>query len=82
MAGYLPKRWTGKRVLVRFGGRERAGFEAWLGGENAGGLFIEIREEEGVRTAFVPWTAVRYVELLEPAESGPGVRVTEKPPGF
>ena len=71
MAGYLPKEWSGKRVAVRFA-RGR-GFDARLVGDNAGGLTVEpIKEEdeeedeeERTRSAFVPWTAVRYVQLLE-----------------
>ena len=70
MAGYLPKEWNGKRVAVRFAtGR---GFDARLVGDNAGGLTVEpIKdedaqdEEERARSAFVPWTAVRYIQLLE-----------------
>ncbi len=70
MAGYLPKEWNGKRVAVRFAtGR---GFDARLVGDNAGGLTVEpIKEEdaqdeeESARSAFVPWTAVRYIQLLE-----------------
>ena len=70
MAGYLPKDWNGKRVAVRFA-RGR-GFDARLVGDNAGGLTVEPikeedaeEEEEGARSAFVPWAAVRYIQLLE-----------------
>jgi hypothetical protein len=67
MAGYLPKGWNGKRVAVRFA-RGR-GFDARLVGDNAGGITVEpIKEdleEESPRSAFVPWAAVRYVQLLE-----------------
>jgi hypothetical protein len=69
MAGYLPKEWSGKRVAVRFA-RGR-GFDARLVGDNAGGLTVEpIKEEaqdeeERTRSAFVPWAAVRYIQLLE-----------------
>ena len=70
MAGYLPKEWNGKRVAVRFA-RGR-GFDARLVSDNAGGITVEpIKEEdeedeeERARSAFVPWTAVRYVQLLE-----------------
>jgi hypothetical protein len=66
LAGYLPKEWNGKRVAVRFG-RGR-GFDARLVGDNAGGITVEpINEdaEEDARSAFVPWAAVRYVQLLE-----------------
>jgi hypothetical protein len=67
LAGYLPKEWNGKRVAVRFA-RGR-GFDARLVGDNAGGITVEpINEdavEEDARSAFVPWAAVRYVQLLE-----------------
>jgi hypothetical protein len=42
-----------------------------LVGDNAGGITVEpIKEdaedeEEGARSAFVPWAAVRYIQLLE-----------------
>jgi hypothetical protein len=65
----LPKEWNGKRVAVRFAtGR---GFDARLVSDNAGGLTVEpVKEddeddEERARSAFVPWAAVRYVQLLE-----------------
>jgi hypothetical protein len=70
LAGYLPKEWNGKRVAVRFA-RGR-GFDARLVGDNAGGLTVEPikeedaeSEEESARSAFVPWAAVRYIQLLE-----------------
>jgi hypothetical protein len=70
LAGYLPKEWNGKRVAVRFA-RGR-GFDARLVTDNAGGLTVEpIKEEdtqdeeESARSAFVPWAAVRYIQLLE-----------------
>ena len=67
MAGYLPKGWNGKRVAVRFA-RGR-GFDARLVGDNAGGITVEPikedTEEESPRSAFVPWAAVRYVQLRE-----------------
>jgi hypothetical protein len=40
-----------------------------LVGDNAGGITVEPinedAEEESARSAFVPWSAVRYVQLLE-----------------
>ena len=73
MAGYLPKEWNGKRVAVRFA-RGR-GFDARLVSDNAGGITVEpikedaeeedAEEEERARSAFVPWAAVRYIQLLE-----------------
>jgi hypothetical protein len=71
LAGYLPKEWNGKRVAVRFA-RGR-GFDARLVGDNA-------------RSAFVPWAAVRYIQLLEePSErqrarsKGTAAKKTEDP---
>jgi hypothetical protein len=67
LAGYLPKEWNGKRVAVRFA-RGR-GFDARLVGDNAGGITVEPvkedAEEEHARSAFVPWAAVRFIQLLE-----------------
>jgi hypothetical protein len=68
LAGYLPKEWNGKRVAVRFA-RGR-GFDARLVGDNAGGITVEpineeAAEKEHARSAFVPWVAVRYIQLLE-----------------
>ena len=83
MAGYLPGGWTGKQVSVRFGAGGTSGLEARLVSDNEGGLIVESPEAESTRTAFIPWAAVEYVELLEEAaESDPGVRVTQRPPGF
>jgi hypothetical protein len=70
LAGYLPKEWNGQRVAVRFG-RGR-GFDARLVANNAGGITVEAikeakpgAEEDHARRAFVPWAAVRYIQLLE-----------------
>jgi len=78
MAGYLPKEWNGKRVAVRF--TRGRGFDARLVGDNAGGITVEpIKEdaEEDTRSAFVPWAAVRYIQLLEE----PGERRRPRPKG-
>ena len=78
MAGYLPKEWNGKRVAVRFA-RGR-GFDARLVGDNAGGITVEPvkedaeNEEESARSAFVPWAAVRYIQLLEEPSEGQRAR--------
>jgi len=79
LAGYLPKEWNGKRVAVRFA-RGR-GFDARLVGDNAGGLTVEpIKEEDAeseeksARSAFVPWAAVRYIQLLEEPSEGQRAR--------
>ena len=77
MAGYLPKEWNGKRVAVRFAtGR---GFDARLVSDNAGGITVEPvkeedAEEEHAQSAFVPWAAVRYVQLLEEPSERQGAR--------
>jgi hypothetical protein len=67
MAEYLPDDWNGKRVRLWLG--VGGGFEARLVDNNDGGMNIEgVREdaeERPARRAFVPWGAVRYVELLE-----------------
>ena len=77
MAGYLPKEWNGKRVAVRFA-RGR-GFDARLVGNNAGGITVEAIKEEGTEEdhalrAFVPWAAVRYIQLLEAPSEGQRAR--------
>jgi hypothetical protein len=79
LAGYLPKEWNGKRVAVRFA-RGR-GFDARLVGDNAGGIIVEPikeedaeSEEESARSAFVPWAAVRYIQLLEEPSEGQRAR--------
>jgi hypothetical protein len=85
LAGYLPKEWNGKRVAVRFA-RGR-GFDARLVGDNAGGITVEPvkedAEEEHARSAFVPWAAVRYVQLLEepiePQKARPKRTAAKKP---
>jgi hypothetical protein len=85
MAGYLPKEWNGKRVAVRF--TRGRGFDARLVGDNAGGITVEPinedAEEEDARSAFVPWAAVRYVQLLEepsePQRARPKRTAAKKP---
>jgi hypothetical protein len=86
LAGYLPKEWNGKRVAVRFA-RGR-GFDARLVENNAGGITVEpIKEEDAeedhARSAFVPWAAVRYIQLLEepsePQKARPKRTAAKKP---
>jgi hypothetical protein len=87
LAGYLPKEWNGQRVAVRFA-RGR-GFDARLVENNAGGITVEpIKEdeedeEERARSAFVPWAAVRYIQLLEepsePQRARPKRTAAKKP---
>ena len=72
LAGYLPKEWNGKRVAVRFA-RGR-GFDARLVGDNAGGITVEPIKEEDAQSAFVPWAAVRYIQLLEEPSEGQRAR--------
>jgi hypothetical protein len=50
-----------------------------LVGNNAGGITVEPIEEEDAeedhaRRAFVPWAAVRYVQLLEEPSERQGAR--------
>lgn len=83
MAEYLPRSWANKRVAVVIEGEGGGSFEANLVSDNAGGVIIEIVEDERTRILFIPWAAIRYVELLEEAGEGArGVRVTRKPPGL
>ena len=78
MAGYLSKEWNGQRVAVRFA-RGR-GFDARLVDNNAGGITVEAIKDEGEEAkpdhalrAFIPWAAVRYIQLLEePGEASEG----------
>jgi hypothetical protein len=85
LAGYLPKEWNGKRVAVRF--TRGRGFDARLVSDNAGGITVEPikedAEEEDARSAFVPWAAVRYVQLLEepsePQKARPKRTAAKKP---
>jgi hypothetical protein len=67
LAGYLSKEWNGQRIAVRF--ESGRGFDARLVDNNAGGITVEPinedAEDESARRAFVPWAAVRYIQLLE-----------------
>ncbi len=77
MAGYLPKGWSGKRVAVLFeseGGR----LEGRVTSESAAGVAINVEEGQGVSKRFVPWSALRYVELLE--EAGEKTAISRPPP--
>jgi hypothetical protein len=75
VAEFVPSTWNGKNVVVLFG-QEGGGssFVAKLVNDSAGGIHIEITEDQAVRKLFVPWSAIRYVELLE--EAGESPRVT------
>ena len=70
MAGQLPKGWNGKRVAVLFERESGGGLKARLIGDSTGGVTVEVATDQGARTFFVPWTAIRYVELLEEAAKG------------
>jgi len=65
MPGYLPRSWKGKRVSVLFERESGGGFDATLVNDNDGGVEVELVEEQAVRRMFMPWSAVRYVELME-----------------
>lgn len=80
---HLPREWVDKRVAVLFQRQGIAVLKAILTGDNDGGIFVELREEQKVRKRFLPWSAVAYIELLEEVEkSRSGVRITSKPPGL
>ena len=65
---YLPVEWRDKRAGVRLNRADTSSIEATIEGQNEGGIFISRPEDE--QTAFVPWTAISYVQLLEdPGES-------------
>jgi len=78
VAEFVPSTWHGKQVVVLFG-QEGAGssFRAILVNDSAGGVHIEITDDQDVRKLFVPWSAIRYVELLE--EAGEPARVMPTP---
>lgn len=80
MAGYLPREWRGKRVAVRF--LAEGGLEGSLVDHKDGGVFLEVAEDQKTRTLFIPWSSVRYVELLEPADERPSMQPVKKPRGF
>jgi hypothetical protein len=77
VAEFVPSTWHGKQVVVLFG-QEGAGssFRARLVNDSAGGILIEITEDQAVRKLFVPWSAIRYVELLEEAAESARVMPT------
>ena len=70
MAEYLPTGWRGKRVAVLFNRQDAGGFEATLISDSAGGVTVDYTEGESTRPMFIPWPAVRYVELLEKPSEG------------
>ena len=73
MAEFVPSTWNGKNVVVLFWQEGGSSFVARFVNDSAGGILIEITEDQAVRKLFVPWSAVRYVELLEEAAESPRV---------
>jgi hypothetical protein len=71
VAEFVPSTWHGKKVVVLFGQEGGGSFVARLVNDSAGGIHIEITEDQAVRKLFVPWSSVRYVELLEEAAESP-----------
>lgn len=69
----MPSTWNGKNVVVLFWQEGGSSFVARFVNDSAGGILIEITEDQAVRKLFVPWSAVRYVELLEEAAESPRV---------
>jgi hypothetical protein len=79
MPGYLPRGWKGKRVSVLFGRESGGGFDATLVNDNDGGVQVELVEEQAVRRMFIPWSAVRYIELREePTDERQGVTIGQE----
>ena len=60
---HLPREWQGKRASVRLSRPESTPIEATIEDQNDGGFFIREREDD--RQAFIPWSAISYVKLLE-----------------
>jgi hypothetical protein len=82
--GYLPSKWTGKRVQVAVASAAVLGVVGTLVSENAGGLLLEVGVDPPPPTpltAFIPWTAIIYVHLFEDTESTRSLPVTEMPLG-
>jgi hypothetical protein len=68
MAGYLPSGWVNKHVAVVFEREGSGGIDAKLISHSEGGIFVELGYSQDTRRLFMPWSAVRYVELLEEAD--------------
>lgn len=80
MAGYVPREWHGKRVMIRL--VTKGILEGSLVDHKDGGVFFEVAaEEQSTRTLFIPWYSILYVELLEPADERPRLGPVKKPPG-
>ena len=68
MTAYLPKGWLSKQVVVMF--RPEGSLKGSLFSWSEGGVFLHIVEVERTRKLFIPWSSIRYVELLEQADEG------------
>jgi hypothetical protein len=82
MRGYLPREWFNKHVAVVFEREGAGGIDAKLISDSEGGVFVEVGYSQDIRRLFMPWSAVRYVELLEEADEsrpGPGARAADMP---
>jgi hypothetical protein len=71
VAGYLPRAWFNKHVAVVFEREGAGGIDAKLISDSEGGVFVELGYSQDTRRLFIPWSAVRYVELEEADESRP-----------
>ena len=76
--GYLPTGWKGKRVVVLFERQGGGRFEATLVNDNEGGVELETAEEQSIRRMFMPWSAVRYVELMEKPDEQQGLTIGQE----
>lgn len=79
MTRHLPKGWIGKRVAVLF--ETNGGFEGSLFNNNDGGVILDVVQDQRTRKLFIPWSSIRYVELLEEADERPPMQAVKKPRG-
>ena len=68
MAAYLPKGWLSKQVVVVF--RPEGSLKGSLFNSREGGVLLQVAEADRTRKLFIPWSSIRYVELLEQADEG------------
>ena len=66
MAGHLPVEWENKHLGVRFGSDRVITREGTMEAQNEGGVFIRTPDAE--QPAFIPWSDILYVQLLEELE--------------
>ncbi len=71
MARYLPEEWQGKRVALQYLGE--GGFRGTLVSESEGGIFLQVFQNQNARNLFIPWSSIRYLELLEEADKSPSM---------